>query len=350
MSDAYAAAGVDTGQADRGVDALVGVLRQIELGRPSRSVVRSGHYASVLRVTDTLGIAMSTDGVGSKLVLAEQADRIETVGIDCIAMNVNDVVCVGAEPIAMLDYLAVEQADPEALARIALGLKLGAMDAGIEIPGGELAILPELIRGHPSPHGFDLCGTAIGTVELDALILGDAIRPGDALVGVPSSGVHSNGYTLARRVLVDEGPGLDARPPELGGASIADALLEPTVIYVKAVLDLLRSGVPVHGLAHITGGGLTNLTRLAPGRVGYRVEEALPVPAVFELIAGLGGVPVAEMWEVFNMGCGFVAVVPEEHAGEAAAILGARHPGSARIGTVTDRPDETLAPGGVAVG
>ena len=293
---------------------------------------------------------MSTDGVGSKLVLAEQADRIETVGIDCIAMNVNDVVCVGAEPIAMLDYLAVERADPEALARIALGLKLGAMDAGIEIPGGELAILPELIRGHPSPHGFDLCGTAIGTVDLDALILGDAIVPGDALVGVPSSGVHSNGYTLARRVLIDEGPGLDARPPELAGASIADALLEPTVIYVKAVLELLRSGVPVHGLAHITGGGLTNLTRLAPGRVGYRVEEALPAPGVFDLIATLGAVPAAEMWEVFNMGCGFIAVVPEEHAGETAAILGERHPGSARIGTVTDRPDETLAPGGIAVG
>ncbi|HVP01746.1 MAG TPA: phosphoribosylformylglycinamidine cyclo-ligase [Solirubrobacteraceae bacterium] len=350
MSDAYAAAGVDTRQADRAVGALVGALRGIELGRPSRSVVRSGHYASVLRVSDTLGIALSTDGVGSKLVLAEQADRIETVGIDCIAMNVNDVICVGAEPIAMLDYLAVEQADPQALERIGAGLRAGAMQAGIEIPGGELAILPELIRGHPSPHGFDLCGTAIGTVDLDALVLGDPIVPGDALVGVPSSGVHSNGYTLARRVLIDEGPGLDARPPELGGASVADALLEPTVIYVRAVLDLLRSGLPVHGLAHITGGGLTNLTRLAPGRVGYRVEEPLPAPAVFGLIARLGAVPDAEMWEVFNMGCGFIAVVPERHAEEAAAILAARHPGAARVGTVTDRPDETLGPGGLRVG
>jgi phosphoribosylformylglycinamidine cyclo-ligase len=350
MSDAYAAAGVDTSQADRAVGALVEVLGRIELGRPSRSVVPSGHYASVLRVSDSLGIAISTDGVGSKLVIAEQTGRLDTVGIDCIAMNVNDLVCVGAEPVAMVDYLAVEQADPDALAQIAEGLRIGAMDAGIEIPGGELAVIPELIRGHPSPGGFDLCGTAIGTVDLDALVLGDAIQPGDALIGVPSSGIHSNGYTLARRVLVDDGPGLGARPEELGGRSVADALLEPTVIYVRAVLDLLRSGLPVRGLAHITGGGLTNLLRLAPGRAGYAVEAQLPSAPVFDLIARLGEVPQAEMWEVFNMGCGFVAVVPESHADEAAAVLAARHPGSARVGTVTDRPGETLAPGGVVVG
>src|SRR4051812_13069696 len=328
MSDAYAAAGVDTGQADRAVDALVGVLRTIELDRPSASVLGSGHYASVLRVAPNLGIAMSTDGVGSKIVVAEQADRLETVGIDCIAMNVNDVVCVGAEPIAMLDYLAVEQADPDALARIGEGLRVGAQAANVEIPGGELAVLPELIRGDPSPHGFDLCGTAIGT--------GDEIAPGDALVGVPSSGLHSNGYTLARRALLDDGGlALDDRPPELGGASVADALLEPTVIYVRAVLDLLRSDVPVHGLAHITGGGVHNLLRLGGDRVGYAIEAPLPAPAVFGLVARLGDVPDAEMWEVFNMGCGFVAIVPDGAADEAAAMLGAHHPGAARIGTAT---------------
>ena len=350
MSDAYAAAGVDTDQADRGVDSLVGVLAGIETGSPSRSIVRSGHYASVLKLTEELALACSTDGVGSKLVLAEQADRLETVGIDCIAMNVNDVVCVGAEPIAMLDYLAVEEAEPEAMARIATGLRDGANDAGIEIPGGELAVIPELIRGHPSPTGFDLCGTAFGTVLIDELVLGDRIEAGDALVGMPSSGVHSNGYTLARRVLVDEGPGLDATPPELGGASIADALLEPTVIYVRAVVELLRSGVDVRGLAHITGGGLTNLNRLAPGRLGFEVDRPLPVPAVFELIERLGEVSPEEMWEVFNMGCGFVVVVPEADAQEAAGILGERHPGTARIGTVTDRAGETTGPGGIRVG
>jgi len=347
MTDAYAAAGVDTSQADRAVDGLVGVLRTIAIDRPSASVLGSGHYASVLRVTPELGIALSTDGVGSKLVVAEQAGRLETVGIDCVAMNVNDVVCVGAEPIAMLDYLAVERADAAALERIAQGLKAGAEAANVEIPGGELAVLPEIVRGHPSPHGFDLCGTAIGTVALDAIVTGDAVRPGDALVGLPSSGLHSNGYTLARRALLgDAGLSLDDRPPQLGGATVADVLLEPTAIYVRAVLDLLRSDVPVHGLAHITGGGLLNLLRLGDG-VGYAIEEPLPAPPVFGVIAAAASVPDAEMWEVFNMGCGFVAVVPEERAADAVETLAARHPGTARVGRVTDRPGEVVAPGGV---
>ena len=330
MTDAYAAAGVDTSQADRGVEALVGVLRTIAVDRPSASVLRSGHYASVLRVTPELGIALSTDGVGSKIVVAEQAGRLDTVGIDCVAMNVNDVVCVGAEPIAMLDYLAVERADTLALEHIARGLKAGAEAANVEIPGGELAVLPELIRGHPSPHGFDLCGTAIGTVALDAIVTGDDARPGDALVGLPSSGLHSNGYTLARRALLEAaGLGLDDRPPQLGGATVADVLLEPTVIYVRAVLDLLRSDVPVHGLAHITGGGLLNLLRLGDGRVGYAIERPLPAPPVFGLVAGrrlgarrrdVGGV---------QHGLRLRAVVPEEHADTAVEVLAARHPGTA---------------------
>ena len=346
MSDAYAAAGVSIASSDAGVRALVDVLRTIDPGRPSRSLLGSGHYASVLRVSDDLAIALSTDGVGSKLVVAEQTGRLDTVGIDCIAMNVNDLVCVGAEPLAMLDYLAVEQPDPAALAQIARGLKAGAEDAGIEIPGGELAVLPELIRGHPSPSGFDLCGAAFGTVAPDAIVTGDAIRPRDALVGLPSSGLHSNGYTLARRALLtDGGLALDDRPGELGGATVADALLEPTVIYVRAVLALLRSDVPVHGLAHITGGGLRNLLRLNDG-VGFAIEDPLPVPAICTLVARHGGIGPAEMWDVFNMGCGFVAVVPADRADEAVALLAARHPGSARIGTVTDRAGRVQRPGG----
>jgi phosphoribosylformylglycinamidine cyclo-ligase len=291
-------------------------------------VLGSGHYASVLRIAPNLGLALATDGVGSKLVVAEQTGRLETVGIDCVAMNVNDLVCVGAQPLALLDYLAVEQPDPVALAAIARGLKAGAEDAGVEIPGGELAVLPELIRGHPSPHGFDLCGAAFGTVALDAIVTGDAIVPGDALVGVPSSGLHSNGYTLARRALLDDG-GLDleARPPELGGASVADALLEPTVIYVRAALALLESEVDVRGLAHITGGGLANLLRLNEA-VGFAIEQPLAVPPVFGLIARLGEV-----------------VVPDALAAIAAELLAARHAGSARIGTVTDRAGQIERPG-----
>ncbi|MDX6689109.1 MAG: phosphoribosylformylglycinamidine cyclo-ligase [Solirubrobacteraceae bacterium] len=344
MSDAYAEAGVSIASSDAGVRALVDVLRTIDPGRPGASLLGSGHYASVLRVAPDLAIALSTDGVGSKLVVAEQTGRLDTVGIDCIAMNVNDLVCVGATPLAMLDYLAVEQPDPAALEQIALGLKAGAEDAGIEIPGGELAVLPELIRGHPSPHGFDLCGAAFGTVGPDAIITGADVASGQALVGLPSSGLHSNGYTLARRALLDDGGlALDDTPPELGGASVADALLEPTVIYVRAVLDLLASAIAVHGLAHITGGGLQNLLRLNDA-VGFTIDAPLPVPPVFGLIARCGAVPDAEMWDVFNMGCGFVAVVDDDRAEDAVALLTQRHPGTARIGSVTARAGQIERP------
>jgi phosphoribosylformylglycinamidine cyclo-ligase len=208
-------------------------------------------------------------------------------------------------------------------------------------------VLPELIRGHPSPTGFDLTAACFGTVALDRIVTGAACAPSDALIGLPSSGLHSNGYTLARRVL--EPLGLDSRPGALGGASVADALLEPTVIYVRAVLELLRSGLPVHGLAHITGGGLANLLRLSHV-VGFAIEEPLPVPPVFELVRERGEVPEVEMWSVFNMGCGFIAVVPEVASDEAVAVLAAHHAGTARIGTVTgDAGSVTVPQRGVAL-
>ena len=331
-ADSYARSGVDTDAADRAVGALVGVLRTIDAGRASRVVPLPGHYAAVLEVAPNLGIAVGTDGVGSKLIVAETTGRYDTVGIDCVAMNVNDVICVGAEPLAVVDYLAVERSDPDVFAAIGRGLKAGAELAGVEIPGGEVAVLPELIRGHPSPGGFDLTAACFGTVALDRIVSGADCAPGDALIGLPSSGLHSNGYTLARAAL--EPLGLDHRPDVLCGASVADALLEPTVIYVRAVLELLRSGLPVHGLAHITGGGLANLQRLSD-RVGFAIESPLPVPPMFELVREHGAVPEAEMWGVFNMGCGFVAVVPEGAADDAVALLAARHPGAARIGAVT---------------
>jgi phosphoribosylformylglycinamidine cyclo-ligase len=337
VSDAYAAAGVDTRQADQGVSALVDVLRTIDTGRPSLTVPLPGHYASVLRIAPGLGIALATDSVGSKVIIAEQAQRFDTIGIDCVAMNVNDLICVGAEPLALLDYLAVEEADPGMLEQIAIGLRAGAQDAQVEIPGGEVCQLPEVIRGHPSPYGFDLVGSAFGTVALDAIVDGQGCVPGDALIGMPASGVHSNGLTLARRVLLDQaGLALDSRPAELGGPSVADVLLEPTVIYVRAVLELLRSEIDVHGLAHITGGGVLNLLRLGDN-AGFEISKPLPALPVFELIAGLGDVPPAEMWEVFNMGCGFCAVVAAADADRAVELLGARHPGTAIIGQVTDR-------------
>src|SRR5919204_2998192 len=327
---AYARAGVDTSRADRAISALVDVLRTIDTGRPSRSVLRSGHYAAVIDLGG-IGLALSTDGVGSKVIVAEQVGRYDSVGIDCVAMNVNDLVCVGAEPVALLDYIAVEDADPEVLRQIAVGLKEGAEQAGVEIPGGELAQLPELIRGHPSPRGFDLAASSFGVVALDAILTGDAIAPGDAVIGLPSNGLHSNGYTLARKAL----PNLEEAPAELGGATVGDELLRPTAIYVRAALELLRSpDIDVHGLAHITGDGFLNLPRLSDS-VGWSIDSPLPVPPVCELIAERASVPVEEMWETFNMGCGFCCVVPAAQAETATAMLGDHHPGASVIGRVT---------------
>jgi phosphoribosylformylglycinamidine cyclo-ligase len=344
VTDAYAAAGVDTDRADRSVAALVDVLRTIEPGHGSLSVPLPGHYASVIRIAPDLGIALATDSVGSKVVVAEETQRFDTIGIDCVAMNVNDLICVGARPLALLDYLAVEQAEPELLRQIGLGLKVGAEAAGIEIPGGEVCQIPEVIRGHPSPYGFDLVGSAFGTVALDGIITGLDCRPGDVLIGLPASGVHSNGLTLARRALLTEGElGLDSRPPQLGGASVADVLLEPTVIYVRAVLALMSDGPAVHGLAHITGGGLLNLLRLGDS-IGFEITSPLAVPPVFELIGELCDVPTHEMWEVFNMGCGFCVVVAKPDAQDALAVLSAHHPGAKVIGAVTDRPGTVEVP------
>ena len=265
MSDAYAKAGVDQGAADSAVAGLVRALGAIELGRPSRQVPLPGHYASVIRLDERTGIALSTDGVGTKMVIAERLGRFDTVGIDCVAMNVNDVICVGAEPLAMLDYIAVERADPEVCEQIGVGLARGAELAGVEIPGGELAQLGDLVRG------VDLSGACFGTVALDAIVDGSAVRPGDPVIGLPSSGIHSNGYTLARSAL--DGIALDEDPDGRLGRPLGDELLEPTEIYVKPVLELLRSEVAVRGLAHITSGGLGNLL---PPRGRGRLRDRRP--------------------------------------------------------------------------
>jgi phosphoribosylformylglycinamidine cyclo-ligase len=247
------------------------------------------------------------------------------VGIDCVAMNVNDLICIGAEPLAMVDYLAVPSADPEVCGAIGVGLGRGAELAGIEIPGGELAQLGEMVSGP------DLSGAAIGSVALDGIVDGAGVEPGDPVIGLPSSGLHSNGYTLARRAL--DGLGDD---DDRLGRPLGEILLEPTEIYVPAVMELLRSPIDVRGLAHITGDGLNNLLRLrAP--VGYEIDDPLPVQPIFELIAELGPVSTDEMHEVFNMGCGFCCVVAGPDVDDALGMLRRRYPEAKVIGRATER-------------
>jgi phosphoribosylformylglycinamidine cyclo-ligase len=329
-SDAYAKAGVDQGAADSAVAGLVRALGAIQLGRPSAQVPLPGHYASVIKIDERTGIALSTDGVGTKLVLAEQLGRYDTVGIDCVAMNVNDVICVGAEPLAMLDYIAIEQADPAVCEEIGVGLARGAEQAGIEIPGGELAQLGQLVRG------VDVSGACFGTVALDAIVDGSAVEPGDVVIGLPSTGLHSNGYTLARSALA-EIPLDDERL----GRPLGDVLLEPTEIYVKPIVELLRSEVDIRGLAHITSGGTRNLLRLA-AEVGYEIDDPLPVPPIFDLIREHGGVSDEEMSEVFNLGCGFCVVVPEADSEAALALLRNHYPAARPVGRATDGPRRIL--------
>ncbi|MEX0746248.1 MAG: phosphoribosylformylglycinamidine cyclo-ligase [Phycisphaeraceae bacterium] len=334
--DAYAQAGVDTGRASKALTGLVAALGAIDPGRPSRSLVRSGHFASVIDLDGRTGIAICTDGVGTKLIVAEQARRLDTVGIDCVAMCVNDLICVGAEPLAMVDYIAVEHADPEVLAAIGAGLRAGAERAGIEIPGGELAQLPEVIRGHPSPGGLDLVGAGFGAVAVDSIVTGEKIEPGDIVIGLPSSGIHSNGFTLARRALLEHGGhSLDDAPPPLT-RPIADELLEPTEIYVRAVRELLGSHIDVHGLAHITGDGLANLLRLN-AQVGFEIDDPLPTQPVFDLIASAGEVPSAAMYKVFNMGTGFCCVTTAADEQTALGVLRSHYHDAKRIGHVTER-------------
>jgi phosphoribosylformylglycinamidine cyclo-ligase len=317
--DAYARAGVSQDEADAAVAALVEVLAARRSGA-SRQVLTSGHYANVVRIDDRTGIALTTDGVGTKLLVAEQLGRWETVGIDCVAMNVNDVICVGAEPLAMLDYLAVDRADAGVAREIGEGLARGAELAGIEVVGGELAQLGEIVKG------LDLAGACFGVVALDALVTGSAIEPGDPIIGLPSSGLHSNGYTLARSALAEI-----LMDDQRLGRPLGEILLEPTEIYVQPLMELLRSPVEVRGLAHVTSGGLGNLLRLQT-EAGFEIDEPLPAPPIFELIQELGQVNDEEMQEVFNLGCGFCCVVAATDEAAALELLQRHYPAAKRIG------------------
>jgi len=322
----------------RETGALARILAQTASFREDlgRSVLPNGYYASALRLNDELALGLCTDGVGSKLLVAEMLGKYDTVGIDCIAMNVNDLICIGAEPIAMVDYVGVEHLQPGVMEAVAQGLLEGARQARIAIPGGETAQLPDIIRGAKPGHGIDLVGTAVGIVPMDRLNDGSKCSPGDVVIGVPSSGVHSNGLTLARKALFDRGGlAVDQHVDELG-ATAGEAVLTPTRIYVREALALFESGVDVHALCHITGDGLLNLNRIAAD-VSFRLD-ALPAPdPIFELIRKLGDVSAAEMYTVFNMGVGLCAVVPEDDAEGACRILG----GSV-IGSIVEGPEKRV--------
>jgi phosphoribosylformylglycinamidine cyclo-ligase len=286
---------------------------------PARPLLPLGYYANVLPLTDTLAIAISTDGVGTKIMVAQEIGRFDTIGIDCVAMNVNDIICVGARPLAMVDYIAVATANEAFLGELAKGLYEGARQSRINIPGGEVAQIREMIQGKSPEVAFDLVGTCIGTIHPKKLIVGEHVAPGDVVVGLASSGVHSNGLTLARHALRDAGLKLDQQIPELG-RTLGAELLEPTAIYVPEVVEMLDQGLAIKALAHITSDGFLNLQRVKAEGVGY-VLDRLPAPKpIFELIQERARVSTAEMCRVFNMGVGFCVVLEPSDAGRACEI------------------------------
>jgi phosphoribosylformylglycinamidine cyclo-ligase len=338
----YQKAGVDT---VRGISALralldwIGRTRDFSKGYPLKLDI--GFFANLIDLGNGQSLAISTDGVGSKILIAEMMDKFDTVGIDCVAMNAGDVLCTGAKPITLVDYLAVEQADERLLKEIGKGLYEGAREADISISGGELAQLPDMIKGFKPGSGFDLVGTCIGLVDSDKIITGRDLASGDELIGLESSGVHSNGLSLARKVLLRDGvESLQIRIPDIG-CTLGEELLRPTRIYVKPVLKMIESGLRVKGLAHITGDGLLNILRW-DREGGYEIDF-LPKPhPIFSLIQSRGNVDPAEMFRVFNMGVGFcVAVDP---ADSDRVIQTAKDHGvpAHRIGRVNDSPERAV--------
>ena len=261
-----------------------------------------GHYAGLVKLANQT-IALHADGVGTKVIIAQMMNKFNTVGIDCVAMNVNDIICVGAQPVAFIDYIALRHSNEWLLHEIAKGLVKGAQQSKMAIVGGETAVLQDIISGD-SENAFDLAGMVMGVVRGRA-ILGDMIKPGDIILGVESSGLHSNGYTLARKVLLSKYSVYDNADHLV--QTVGEELLIPTRIYVRPVIEILRKRIRLHGLANITGGGFTKLPRLN-SRVRY-IFDNLPLPTgIFKQIQVEGNIESKEMYRTFNMGVGFCVV------------------------------------------
>ncbi|WP_407452167.1 phosphoribosylformylglycinamidine cyclo-ligase [Bifidobacterium pullorum] len=273
-----------------------------------------------------------TDGVGTKLVVAKMAGRHDTIGIDCVAMCVNDIAAQGAEPLFFLDYIACGKNDPALLEQVVSGVADGCVQAGAGLIGGETAEMP----GMYAEDEYDLAGFAVGVAERSAIVDGSGITEGDVLIGLPSSGVHSNGFSLVRKALFEQaGYTVDTTLDELGGKTLGEVLLEPTRIYVKALKPLFQAGV-VKGVAHITGGGfIENIPRMIPNGLATRIElGSWPVLPIFDVIEHAGAVDHMEMFNIFNMGVGMVLAVAADRADEAMALLADHGEAAYRIGAV----------------
>ena len=296
------------------ISKLLGSTLSLRNGRIGEVITGSGHYAGVIKLRNNDYLALHTDGVGTKVLIAQQYSKFDTVGIDCIAMNVNDLICVGAEPISLVDYIALKKNNPVLVKEITKGLVKGSKLSDTPIIGGETAIMPDVIEGYGN-KAFDLAASAIGIINKRTNMLDRKIKSGDIIIGLRSSGIHSNGATLARKVLLEK---YSLRKKIYKSKRLGDVLLEPTIIYSKAIMDILNNIKSIHGLAHITGGAFTKLPRI--GSVGFSIDLPDP-PLIFDLIQRTGNISDKEMHRTFNMGYGFVVICPKSQHNNVVSIL-----------------------------
>ena len=337
-SASYAAAGVDIEAGYKAVE-----LMKTHIARTLTSGVCSdvGGFGGLFEL-DVTGmekpvLVSGTDGVGTKLKLAFLMDKHDTVGIDCVAMCVNDIICCGAKPLFFLDYIACGKNEPERIAQIVAGVAEGCVQSGAALIGGETAEMP----GFYPVDEYDLAGFSVGVVDKCKVLDNSSMRPGDVVIALPSSGVHSNGFSLVRKVFDVENSDIKSPVAELGGKSIGETLLTPTKIYVKPMLALFEA-VKVKGVSHITGGGFyENIPRSIPQGLGARIEKnAVRVLPIFDLIARTGNIPERDMFNTFNMGVGMSVVVAAEDADKALQVLRANGEDAYIIGSIVESEDK----------
>lgn len=338
----YAGSGVDVKTGQKSLKKLLGWIDKtfaLRDGTGSKKI-DVGFFANVVEIGGDKGLAVATDGVGTKIIVAQMMRKFDTIGIDCIAMNVNDLICVGAEPICILDYLAVQSPKEDLLEQIGKGLYEGCKQAKVTIPGGELAQVKEMIAGDDD-YGFDLVAAGMGLVPLDSIIIGEDIQEKDVVIGLRSSGLHSNGYSLARKVFFEAGKyKIDTHSDELGCA-VGEELLKPTHIYVQEIMEIINSDINIKALANITGDGLLNMTRVK-SEVGYVIDR-LPEPnPVFGMMQKIGNISDEEMFLTFNMGIGFCIICPEGEAAKVTAITDKYDVESFLIGYAVKDPERKV--------
>ncbi len=287
-----------------------------------------GHYAGIVEIPGGKMLATHTDGVGTKVVIANMMKKYDTIGIDCVAMNVNDVICIGATPISFVDYIAANKNDQKAFKQIVKGLVNGAKKSKMPIVGGETAIMPDVIEG--KGFAFDLAGMVVGLLDKKDMILGNKIKSGDAIIGINSSGIHSNGYSLARKALLEK---YSVKDKVKGVGMIGEALLKPTQIYTNPVLETIQK-CKINGLAHITGGSFTKLLRLK--KTGFEIDSLPKIPPIIGLIEEQG-VKQEEMYKTFNMGVGFCIIASKDQEERITSIFKKHRISSQRIGQIVSK-------------